>query len=301
MSASQDQLVPYIQDQLRKGYTSAQVRTFLVANNYSPEDVDHAMNTALKDRLSSLNSFAKQEAAKGTSPEQLRQQLLSYGYSPGDVDQAISHAIGRKPIGALIAVMLVGVLILGMVWFFALRQAEEPSANVPVTAPIKTSLNASVKIPSAVKTPKIPILNIPIANKSAAEDIPKNDTPTQLDTTAVPEKNVSEIQQPTQEQPASQAGDQQPAAQKVINATAQQENVQRAANICREVENPIYHDACFDQVSKASNDPEYCLNIVSATLKDDCYMRFVLKDNNISLCDRLSDVSGQDACRQSQK
>ena len=77
------QISQYIQQQLRKGFSSSQIHTFLVGHGYNAPDVDAALNAVMRDRVNSLTSYVKGERFETGS-------LLPKGYPCGDITCALT-------------------------------------------------------------------------------------------------------------------------------------------------------------------------------------------------------------------
>ncbi|MFW5991411.1 MAG: hypothetical protein ACOCQX_04230 [Candidatus Nanoarchaeia archaeon] len=88
-----EQLVQYIADNLKRGYSPETIREFLVRNNYPPQIVDQALagaRKAIQQRPPTLEEFVQEQLQKGLDKDSIRRYLYSYGYPPWQVERALN-------------------------------------------------------------------------------------------------------------------------------------------------------------------------------------------------------------------
>ena len=307
------QISQYIQQQLRKGFSSSKIRTFLVGHGYNAPDVDAALNAVMRDRVNSLTSYVKGERAKGFNPADIRVRLQQYGYAAGDIDTAMAAAAGT-PVAAIVLILLILALVGGAVFYFGFTKSsfakspdtfqeyDEFKDKGAQAAPEKIAENKTALKPKNESAAKKPDQGQPSGKNGTSSEGPLNESageepvqPAGKNGTAAKPPQEEPIV-PAAEEPEEKAAEPKKEPPAEIRGTVREEDVARAAEICRSNTNEIYRDSCFDQVSKAAGDPEFCSNIISTERKDDCYMRFVIKDDNFALCEKLEDAVTHDLC-----
>ena len=113
------QLITYVREQLRAGYSQEQIRYVLSQQGY-PESLIQAAfratNTNPKQEKKLLRTYVKDAHRRGVSDYDLEQELLSQGYSQGEVSHALVTPEHHSK--ALFIFPLLAILVLTGGYFF---------------------------------------------------------------------------------------------------------------------------------------------------------------------------------------
>lgn len=125
-----NQLEQYVYDQLSKGYTPDQVRSFLVSRGYEQKQVESSIiNANNKFAETQLINYVSSSLKQGYQPQQVHDQLLQRGYHEKSVDLAFDdvnknqyggklnvthqHTVSNNSILKIGAMLLVVALLVG--------------------------------------------------------------------------------------------------------------------------------------------------------------------------------------------
>ncbi|MGM5482347.1 MAG: hypothetical protein ACQESF_02690 [Nanobdellota archaeon] len=90
-----EKLVGYIIDQYNKGHSFAQIKEFLIRNNYPPQIVEQAISTAqnsISSQRGSIQSFVEKHLNEGFDADSIRRYLTAYGYPYSEIEKAINSS-----------------------------------------------------------------------------------------------------------------------------------------------------------------------------------------------------------------
>ncbi|MFC1754106.1 hypothetical protein ACFL96_12070 [Thermoproteota archaeon] len=262
--ATNQALLDYIQNQIRKGYTISSVKDFLIKQGYNLNEVNSAIAEVHNQRIASIKSYADQEVNAGTDINTVKNKLKSYGYTAEEINKAVSKksaipAIPKIPTPILIGI---GVLIVIAVGLYFIAKPTTDLLPGDDDEPVDTGFKPPVEVDD--------------------DDYEKPPEPEPVTPAPAPPPEEEII-----------AGDK---PYKVINATDNRK-IQKAIEMCEKTANEIYRDACFDQLAKATRDHSLCASITDSVQKDKCYKRTAIYIRDQKICDYIADPRIKSDCQ----
>ncbi|MFO8016348.1 MAG: hypothetical protein R6U32_04535 [Candidatus Woesearchaeota archaeon] len=324
------QLISYIQQQIKNGYDLNSIRNFLLQQGYNPDEVNESAEFVNKQRLSSLIEYVKSSLKQGNDPDSIRSQLSASGYAMPDINEALKEAgksSSKFPVKTLVIVLVALVVFgLGLLFFWPSGEAEE------ATGPDMTEGGdtGSPRQDMADEEDTGDDLGFDTEKTVSFED--EEDDGTGEDegfetgeTNQSPDENMTgegietggETQDELEEEDAQdefeevfseENGGEENSAEdsdfssktsdfdSLIDEASDEENVDKALELCKKEENEMYRDACYDQLSKTFESVAICEKIHDQALQDSCYLRVVLKKRDYSLCENIVDSSLKSSC-----
>lgn len=281
------QLVNYIQQQLKSGYDVNSIKNFLLQQGYNAKDVNEAVEFVNMHRLSSLIDYAKASLSKGTDPDTIKSQLLASGYQMPDINEALAKA-GQKPSKlptSTILIVLVALVIFGLGLFFFWPSGPEETTSPGIIDYGAEDFEEDTGPAIAFETePTVSFEKEPEMEYGFEEDLYEEDE--DLFEEFEEEEEFEEMDF------SAETSD----FEDLIERASQETNIDSALSICKEAENTMYMDACYAQLSKTFDSSAICAKITDESLRDECYLRIVLKNKDSSLCENIIDSSLYNSC-----
>lgn len=285
------QIVAYIQQQLKAGYDLTSIKNFLLQQGYIQKDVDESAGFVDGQRLSSLTDYIRNSLGSGADPDTIRSQLLSSGYPMPDINEALNGAQkspSRLPTSNIL-IILVALVIFGLGLFFFWPKAGG------TTLPSVTEKNVETK-----SAPSIAFETKPAADTEKSPEQKTEAAGSQEDVSNAEDAKFKQEFSASQEVPQEKSETAVTAEtsdfENLIDKASKESNADNALAICDKAENSVYKDACYDQISKTFDSSAICAKIQDESLRDSCYLNIVLKNKDYSLCENIVDSSLHDSC-----
>lgn len=238
-----------------------------------------------KEEVRKLAEYIRKQQAAGYSITTLRNYLISGGYDPKLVNAAIDYSYkpSRAPKKIPFKLLIIGAtvvavaIILGLVITKCVLVEEEPEAQVP--GPIT-----------------LPEIEAPEAEEARTEKpVP-----------AVPEKEAEEREKAVPEAPEE--------LEPEIELREEEAEQEREEPSILDIENRIPElsegegkklcdslterkaNACYKKLAITHNESEYCEEITSTGLRDNCYIVFAFA-GDFTICDKIVNKYHQLNCR----
>ena len=282
------QLVDYIQQQVKNGYNLSAIKDFLIKQGYSQNDVNEAINFVSQQRLLPIINYIQDNLSRGVDQDTIKARLLAMGYQAPDINEALSRSLVKKgvQIPTILIIVLVASVIFGLGLFFLWPKAPQETAGPSI---IETGGAGA----GETTTPKF-------ETKPTVElKETKEEKPTEYADIVMPkpevEENVTGAEQPAPEEKPAVTEDMSE-FEDIINKASKETNVDNAVNICKGTDNAMYRDACYDQLSKSFDSSALCAKIEDQSLRDSCYMSIVMKKKDYTLCNDIIDASLKGSC-----
>ncbi|PIN85972.1 hypothetical protein COV19_07180 [Candidatus Woesearchaeota archaeon CG10_big_fil_rev_8_21_14_0_10_44_13] len=288
------QLVSYIQQQLRSGYDLNSIKSFLIQQGYNVKDVEESVSFVNQQRLSSLVDYIRSSLGRGIDPDTLRAQLSSSGYPMPDINEALSKATkrGSKFPSSAVLIILVALVIFGPGLFYFWPSSKAGGTTGPDIT--ETGTGAEDQGIAFEKNPTVSAETPPPQEEIGQEAVRDTGTAEEEDFQIPPA-----AEQPSAEQVdfASETSD----FESLMDRASKETDAERAMDICSKAENSMYKDACYDQLSKSFDNSAICAKIEDEEIRDQCYLRVVLKNKDYSLCENIVDSNLYNSCLSMQK
>lgn len=278
------QLVSYIQQQLKNGYDINSIQNFLIQQGYPQKDVSEAAGFVNRQRLSSLADYARVSLSRGIDPDTIKSQLLASGYLIQDINQALSDAqTTHKPLPAkTILIVLVALVIFGLGLFFFWPSGKAGDT----TRPDIIEENNTAGTTPAVSFDTEPTVSFDDEETEPAGGYERE----QIKEEPFPEAPAKE--KTNAEEFSAETSD----FDSLIERASKETDVDSALKMCNGEKNSMYRDACYDQLSKTFESSAICAKMEDETVRDQCYLRIVLKNKDYTLCSSIADQSLKESC-----
>lgn len=295
------QIVSYIQQQVKAGYDIRSITSFLMHQGYDPNSINEAAEFVNSQRLSSLIEYVRALMANRADPDTIKSQLLASGYPISDINQAFSHVQKKTRFPSLaIFMILVALVIFGLGLFFFWPRSGGGETASPDIIPAETDEGLNDNMGSEDITFDT---ESTVSFDTAADEDEGFETEDSGQMQGSDEEDIifEQAEQASEEPLGSEEGDTEFSSETedfedLIDRASKESNVDSALSICEKEKNEMYKDACYDQLSKTFESSAICTKISDESLRDSCYLRIVLKSKDYSLCGSIMDSNLYSSC-----
>ncbi|MDD5110742.1 MAG: hypothetical protein PHI63_06055 [Patescibacteria group bacterium] len=259
-----------------------------------------------------LQQYIQKNSHAGVSAEEIRKALVAAGWDSKEIDAAFSRPLHQKKpafhasflIIFSIAVLALGAVIGGIIFFSKLTRVVSPPQTTATSTPTPSLTATPSPLPTAQPTPDLTACERMAPDSSQQYDCYREAAVAAEDPAICDAPTISGWKPMCMLAVAEVSTDETVCDYFKVHYTGFMEHcianvaiVNRDTTRCSAIQDKLWHDECYQKVAIALNQPELCAPIIDEKDRDTCVSKIARTKLDAQICESIADAERRATCQ----